>query len=130
MLVTAGACTIAGALLAAGADVVAHSPGDPPLGRDALASAYAGGLGGAAYATWFVLGASFGKRGTGRPVLLALDWLFGANDGATALVTPRGHLRNLLGGAAPMDLSQRASACILIAIAIASTVIAARRARS
>ena len=127
--VAAVACTVAGALLAAGVDLLAHGSADPPLGRDAMASAYAGGLGGAAYAAWFMLGTSFGKRGGGRLVLLVADWMLGASDGAAALVTPRGHLRNLLGGTPPMDLPERASAAALVVLAIALGLVAVRRAR-
>ena len=65
----------------------------------------------------------------GRVVLLVVDWILGANGGAGALLCPRGHVRNLLGGAAPMDLSQRASAAALVFLAIASALIAIRRAR-
>ena len=50
-----------GALVAA----LAHGAGDPPVARDALASAWVAGLGGAAYASLFCFGASFGKRGGG-----------------------------------------------------------------
>jgi hypothetical protein len=129
VIVAAAACTVAGAVLAAGVSLVAHGSADPPMVRDAISSAYAGGLGGAGYATWFMLGATFGKRGGGRPMLLLVDWILGAGDGAAALFTPRGHVRNLLGGMPPMDLPGRASAAILTALAIAWALIALRRAR-
>jgi hypothetical protein len=129
VIVAGAACTIAGALLAAGVDLVGHGSADPPLARDAIACAYAGGLGGAGYAAWFMLGASFGKGGGGRLVLLVVDWMLGANAGAAALVTPRGHLRNLFGGMPPMDLSERASAAALVALTIACALVAVRRAR-
>jgi hypothetical protein len=128
-IVASVACTAAGGLLAAVVDAVAHGSADPPLWRDAIASAYAAGLGGAAYASFFTLGASFGKRGGGRLVFLVADWVLGGNDGATALVTPRGHVRNLLGGAPPMELSGRASAGLLVAITVVCAVLATRRAR-
>ncbi len=63
ILVTAALCAGLGAMLAA----LAHGVDDPPLARDALASAYAGGLGGAAYAALFAMGASFGRRGGDAP---------------------------------------------------------------
>jgi len=129
ILVAAGACVVSGALVAAGVDVLAHGSTDPPLLRDALASAYAGALGGAGYSAWFALGSSFGRRGGGRPVLLVADWVLGASDGAAALVTPRGHLRNLLGGVPPLDLSQRASAVALALLATGWALVAWRRAR-
>jgi hypothetical protein len=129
VVVAVVACTAAAACLAAGVDVLAHGSADPPLWRDSMASAYAGGLGGAAYAAWLMLGTSVGKQGGGRLAFLLADWVLGANDGAAALVTPRGHLRNLLGGTPPMDLPQRASAAALVVLAIACALLSARRAR-
>jgi hypothetical protein len=116
--VAAIACASVGALLAAASALIAHGTGDPPPLRDAIVSAYAGGLGGAAYASWFSLGASIGRRGGGRVVFLVTDWLFGASDGALSLATPRAHLRNLFGGAPPMDASERSSAIALVVLAL------------
>jgi hypothetical protein len=124
------ACSVLGAALAAGVALLAHGTDDPPRAFDALTSAYAGALGGAAYAALFAMGASFGKRGGGRAVLLVADWLFGAGSAATALVTPRGHLRNLLGGASPMGWSGRASAVALVVLALGCLLVAVRRSRS
>ncbi|MDP9000707.1 MAG: hypothetical protein M3O46_11415 [Myxococcota bacterium] len=129
ILVAAAACAVAGSIVAAVVAMLAHGTGDPPLVRDTIVSAYAGGLGGTAYGTWFMLGASLGKRGGGRPVLLVVDWLLGATDGAASLATPRGHVRNLLGGTAPMDLSQRASAGVLVVLALVCAFIVVKRAR-
>ena len=128
--VAAVTCAAAGALVAAAVAFVAHGVSDPPPLRDAATSAYAGGLGGLAYAAWFSLGATFGRRGGGRGVLLVVDWVLGATGGAGALVTPRGHLRNLLGGAPPMDLSERASAIALLALTLLYALIAIRRSRT
>jgi hypothetical protein len=130
MSVAIAACALSSGLLAIVVDVVAHASADPPLGRDAVACAYAGGLGGGVYASWFALGASFGKRGVGRPVLLVLDWVLGAGDGPTALVTPRAHIRNLLGGSAPLQLSERTSALALVVLALACVTLAIRRVRA
>jgi hypothetical protein len=121
------ATALASAVVAVGVAILAHGPGDPPLGRDALASAYAGSLGGAAYASWFSLGATFGKRGGGRAAFLVMDWLLGGVDGLSLLL-PRAHVRNLLGGAAPLDWSQRASAVALAVLAVAYAVAAVFRA--
>ena len=126
--VAAVSCAAAGALVAAAVAFVAHGIADPPPVRDAAASAYAGALGGVAYAAWFSLGTTFGRRGGGRALLLVLDWVLGATGGAGALVTPRGHLRNLLGGAPPMDLSQRTSAAALLVLTLLYALIAVRRA--
>ena len=127
--VAAASSAIVGALVAAGVAALAHGIADPPRWHDAAASAYVGALGGAAYAAWFSLGASFGRRGGGRVLLLVVDWVLGAMGGAGALATPRAHVRNLLGGAAPMDLSERASAAALVLLAIAWAAVAMRRAR-
>jgi hypothetical protein len=128
--VAAAASALLGALLAAAMAVVAHGSADPPLARDALASAYAGALGGLAYAGWFSLGASFGRGGGGRALLLVVDWVLGSAGGAAALVTPRGHVRNLLGGAPPMGIPERASALFLLVLAVLYALWAARRARA
>jgi hypothetical protein len=128
VLVSAAACALLCAALGAVLALVAHDAAYSAPVRDAVASGYAGALGGGAYATWLSLGASFGRRGGGRVVWLAIDWLLGTNQGASALFTPRGHLRNLMGGAPPMDLSERASAAALLALAAVCTLWAARRA--
>jgi hypothetical protein len=127
--VAVAACALSGGLLAAVVDLVAHASADPPLGRDAVACAYAGGLGGGVYASWFALGASFGKRGGGRPVFLVLDWVLGAGEGPTALFTPRAHVRNLLGGTGPLEISERASGIVLVLLAVAFVGIAVWRVR-
>jgi hypothetical protein len=129
IVVAMATCALAGAIVAAAVAVIAHGPDDPPAARDAFTSAYAGALGGAAYAAWFALGSAFGRRGGGRTLLLVVDWILGASHGAGALITPRAHLRNLLGGAPPMALSERASASALVILAIVCTLIAARRTR-
>jgi hypothetical protein len=126
--VTACACAAFGALLGAAVAAVAHGVADPPLARDAALSAYAGALGGAAYAAWFVAGAAFGKRGGGRATLLLLDWVVGAGQSGAALLVPRAHLRNMLGGLPPVDFSQRASAAALIVLVLACALVGARRA--
>jgi hypothetical protein len=122
-------CVLASAVLAAVVSIVAHGSSDPPLAADAIASAYAGALGGAAYGGWFALGASLGKRGGGRTVLLVVDWVFGLGQGVLAVTTPRAHLRNLLGGAPPMGWPERASAAMLVAFALACVALAVSRSR-
>jgi hypothetical protein len=124
MLLAAVLCAALGAVLAA----VAHGVDDPPAARDALVSAYAGALGGAAYGGFFAFGASFGRRGGGRAALLVVDWLVGSNGTALALLTPRGHLRNVLGGLPPWELTERTSAVVLLAFALALAAVAIRRA--
>ncbi len=118
------AATAACAVLAAIVALIAHGSADPPVARDAVESAYAGALGSASYAAWFFLGASFGKRGGGRPLLLVVDWVLGASGSAAAVVTPRAHLRNLLGGLGPLDMGERASALSLVAVAASCVLLA------
>ncbi|MEO6420496.1 MAG: hypothetical protein ABIP39_13855 [Polyangiaceae bacterium] len=96
---------------------------------DAITSAWVCGLGGAAYAAWFSLGASFGKHGGGRAAFFIIDWVLGSGTGVGAVLTPRGNLRNLLGGAAPGELSQQASTLALLVLVVLFTLIAARRVR-
>ena len=127
--VAVAGCAVVGAAVAAIVALVAHGIADPPRLHDAAVSAYVGALGGAAYAAWLSLGASFGRRGGGRVALLVLDWILGEGGGMAALFSPRGHVRNLLGGGAPMDLSQRGSVAALVLLAIASALVAIRRSR-
>lgn len=131
-LVTVGAtaCFVCGAGLGAAVAALAHGPGDPPRVRDAITSAYVGGLGGAAYACWFSCGATFGRRGGGRPIALVLDWLLGAHGGTAAVFAPRMHLRNLLGGEPPFQLPERVSALALLGLSVACVLVTARRVRA
>jgi hypothetical protein len=124
-----GACAMLAAGLGAAVAAVAHGVDDPPIAHDAVATAYASALGGAAYAALFAMGASFGRRGGGRTVLLVADWLLGSGDSVVAAMTPRGHLRNLLGGAAPAQLGERTSAAVLVALALVFVLVATARAR-
>lgn len=127
--VAALATALLGAVLAALVALIAHGAADPPRGRDAIASAYVGGLGGAAYAAWFALGTTLGRRGGGRLVFLGADWLLGGAGTTTALATPRGHLRNLLGGDSPMNFSERTSSAMLLALMALCTILACRNPR-
>jgi hypothetical protein len=126
--VAVAACGLLGASLAAAVALVAHGSADPPRTCDALTSAYAGALGGAAYGSWLSLGAAFGRRGGGRAAFLVLDWVLGTGNESAAAITPRAHLRNLLGGVPPMDLSERASAMALVVLAIGCALMAIGRA--
>jgi hypothetical protein len=117
LLVAVVATTMLGSVLAGVLAIIAHGSGDPPLVRDALASAYAGALGGVAYGALFTMGASLGRRGGGRALLLVVDWLLGLAGGAASLITPRAHLRSLLGGPPPMELPGGVSALALLILA-------------
>jgi hypothetical protein len=130
LAVAIASSAMAGGVLGAAVDAIAQGPAVRSfILRDAGTSAYACALGGAAYASWFVLGATFGRRGGGRFVFLLADWALGANETVAALVTPRGHLRNMLGGVPPMELSERGSAIALVAISLVCAAIATWRVR-
>ena len=126
------AASMIGAALLAGsagslAAVLAHDPTAPALTLDAASCAWIGALGGAAYAALFALGSTFGATGAGRWWALAGDFLLGGTSGVGALLAPRAHLQNLLGGEPPMLLGQSASAAALVAMTIAFTVLALLR---
>jgi hypothetical protein len=115
------------AAVGAGVAALGHGPHDPPVLRDVLSSAGISGLGGFAYGSLFLLGATFGK-GAGRSVLLFVDFAFGGSNVA-ALLFPRGHVRSLFGGAEVADLSARQSSLVLPALGLFFLVLAFFRAR-
>jgi hypothetical protein len=127
--VGAAACALVGGVLAAVVAVIAHGSADPPMARDAVTSAYVGAVGGIAYASWFGLGATLGRRSTGRTLLLLVDWGLGSPDSATSVLTPRGHLRSLLGGISPANLPQRSSALALMLLGIGCVLLTMRLCR-
>jgi hypothetical protein len=129
VVVASVASAVFGAALGAAVACVAHGAADPPLAHDVVTSAWIGALGGAAYAALFVFGSSFGKRGGGRAVALVVDFLIGSGVGAAAFVTPRGQVRSLLGGRAPLDLSQRDGVLTLAVLVIVFAGFAVLRAR-
>jgi hypothetical protein len=108
-------------------DAIGHGALDPPLLRDALRAFEAGALGGSAYAALFAMGASFGARGLGRSIFLVLDWAFGNGVDTASLFTPRAHVRSLLGGPAPLEISGRASYAALTLMVLVFTLVAFRR---
>jgi hypothetical protein len=115
------------AISAAATAILAHDPTAPPAALDAFTCAWIGALTASAYAALFALGATFGGQGGGRFWALALDFVLGGTGGFAALLVPRAHALNLLGGEPPLLLSQPASAAMLIAIAIAFTGLALAR---
>jgi hypothetical protein len=132
LLVCVATSLVACGLLSALVALVAHGPDDPPALRDALTSAWIGALAGAAYAAYFGLGAAILKNGAGRAILLAVDFVIGGTS-ASGLLVPRALVRSLFGGAAPLDLSQRASAGLLVALIVVYVLLALllmRRARA
>jgi hypothetical protein len=125
------ASMVAGAVVAAIAAaltaLVAHDPTAPAIAFDAYTSAWVGALTACAYGALFAFGATFGANGGGRFWALGFDLLFGGTSGAVALVTPRAHAENLLGGAPPLLLAQPASAALLVVIAGSFTWLALAR---
>jgi hypothetical protein len=128
-LVAVAVCAGCGAVLGTSIAVVAHGSGDPPVVRDALASAYAGLLGATAYSALLLAGARPGRRGYGAVVVLIIDLVFGSGSGTWSMFTPRAHLRNLLGGEAPVGISGTASALAIVAIAGVALAFAVARRR-
>jgi hypothetical protein len=104
-----------------------HAPWSPSF--DAVTTGRVAALGAAAYAALFVAASSFGKRGGGRSVALALDFVIGASNGLGGLLTVRGHLRNLLGGVAPLEVGQRTSSLVLGAVVVVALGVALARLR-
>jgi hypothetical protein len=128
VLIAMSSSALVGATGASCVALLAHGSADPPIVRDAVASAYAGSLGGGAYAAWFALGASFGRRGGGRAAFLVADWVLSSVSDGVSLVFPRAHVRNLFGGVAPLDLPQRASSTALLVLALTYALAAVVRA--
>ncbi|MBL8607033.1 MAG: hypothetical protein JNL38_06925 [Myxococcales bacterium] len=127
LLTAMAASAVAAALVGAIVCGVAHGPHDPPLAFDVAQSAAISGLGGAAYASLFLFGATF-ARGAGRSVVLGVDFILGGS-GAGAFVLPRGHVRSLLGGEAVLEMSGRASTITLLVLALAFGALAVLRSR-
>lgn len=117
------------AIASAAVVFVAHSTrsSDAPIAGDAVTTAGIAALSGWVYAAALAFGASFGRRGGGRAVVLALDFVIGG-AGVVGFLFPRGHALNLLGlevGA----VSQKGSSIALLLLAIVWTGLAAVRSR-
>jgi len=125
------ASMVAGALVAAIAAAIAagaaHDPTAPALAFDLYTSAWIGALTACAYVGLFALGSTFGAKGGGRYWAFAFDILFGGTSGVAALLAPRAHAQNLLGGEPPLLLSQPASMALLVVIAAGFTSLALAR---
>jgi hypothetical protein len=123
------AAAVLGAFFAAASVALGHSPTDPPIVGDLLTSGWIGALAAAAYTAWFLAGATFGRRGGGRWAPLVADLLLGGSSGLLGAILPRGHARNLLGGMAPMGLSQASSSALLGIGVVVLAIAAALRCR-
>jgi hypothetical protein len=123
------ALALSGVAIALSTTLFARRLGDGALLLDLFSSAWIFALGGAVYGAWFALASTFGKRGGGRKWFLAFDFVLGVSNGVLALPWPRSHLRNLVGGAPPLDLGQGTSAWALLALGLAAAWYTTRRAR-
>ena len=92
---------------------------DPSWLRDAATSLWIGAVSGAAYVAMFVGASALGQRGRGRILLLAADFLLGAGGSFLALPWPKGHVRNLLGGAPVLEMSQFAALLVMLGMSFA-----------
>jgi hypothetical protein len=128
-LVAASMCSgaILAAILGAVGALVAHDPTAPPRAIDALTTAWIGVLTGAAYASLYAFGATFGRRGGGRYWALVVDFVLGGIGGFGAAMAPRAHVANLLGSAPPLMLSQAESAASLVMLTAIMTLLAIGR---
>lgn len=117
LLGVTGVMGVVGGVLGALCVVAARGSLDGAAVGDALTSAWIGVLAGASY-TW--LFAVAGLLGTaGRVSALIADWLLGSTGTFAAVVWPRGHLLNLLGAEAPLDMPQWSAALSLGGLAFA-----------
>lgn len=120
-LLSAGIATLCAvtAVLASRAGVapVPGSSGAMSLVADVFTSAWIAGLIGIAYAAWFTFGATFGKIGNGRGVVLIADFIVG-DVGFFGVVLPRGAAYALIGLSSPMDLPQRASSAAIVGVIV------------
>lgn len=129
LAVVALTIALTSAVASAAVVLVAHSSqgSDAPIGADAVTTAGIAALTGCVYAAALSFGASFGRRGGGRVVVLALDFVIGG-AGVVGFLFPRGHGLNLLG----LDVgavSPRGSSIALVVLAVAWSGLAALRSR-
>jgi len=129
LLVTSLVSAATGMLAAAITVLVARAPWSAGAMHDVITSSWIGALTGCAYVFYFGAASTIGPRGGGRVFALVADWLLGPLVGSAAVVFPRAHALNLLGAAPVMELSQQASAGILIAMIAAYAALAVLRTR-
>ena len=122
MFASALSCGAIGALVV----TLGHGALDPPRGLDALETLAFGAIAGATYTAYFMVGAAALGGLWGPRLLLLVDWLVGSGVGLGAVLTPRAHLRNLLGGEAPFDLAPWESLAALVILALVCATAASR----
>jgi len=98
---------------------VTRGASDPALLTDAFTSLWIGLVAGAAYTAAFVGASGYGRRGQGRSWLLGADFLLGAGSSFLAFPWPKGHVRNLLGGDAVLELSWASALLALLGTSFA-----------
>jgi hypothetical protein len=99
--------------------LITRGPSDPRLLADAWTSLTIGIVSGPVYVGALVGASALGRRGQGRTWLLAADFLLGAGDSFLAFPWPKGHIRNLLGGSAVLELSQLGALIALLGTSFA-----------
>lgn len=99
--------------------LVTRGPSDPKLLSDAGTCLWIGIVSGAVYVAALLGASAWGRRGQGRVWLLAADFVLGAGDSFLAFPWPKGHIRNLLGGSAVLELSQLAATLALVGTSFA-----------
>ncbi len=119
-----------GAAFAALAVLVAHAEGNPALLSDLFTSGWIAALTAAAYAAWFMAGANVrAARRRARWVPLVLDFVLGGSTELAGAGPAAAHAVSLLGGAAPLGLSQASSSLALAVSAVVLASVAALRCR-
>ena len=124
-----GFSAVASAILGLLVAAIAHSNVDPPLARDLLSSTWALGVSGGAYASLFLFGGSYGKRGGGAQLALVADYMFGSTNTSIARWLPRAHVQHILGGESVLDGSPIASMGTLWLISIVLVALLVLRAK-
>jgi hypothetical protein len=116
LLLASALCTaLASTLITIAGLLGAHAPRSTALVADVRTSVGIALLAGAVYALYFGAASLLGKRGGGRKWALIIDFVLGAGSSALAAPWPRGHVRNLLGGAPVVELTQL-SAWVALAV--------------
>jgi hypothetical protein len=122
-----GASSIAAVLLSVLGAMLSHTDAGRSVFIEIEQCAWIGLLVGAAHAAYFSFFSTFGRRGGGRTIPLALHVLFGTSTGFLGALLPNGNAQNLLGFAAPMHLPQSSSTAILVATTVVLALASALR---
>jgi hypothetical protein len=113
---------IAGIFAAVGSALVvtiARGPSDPAWFSDTATSIWIGLVSGPAYVAVLVGASAFGRAGRGRFWALLADFVLGTGSSFLAFPWPKAQIRNLLGGATTLELSQAAALSALVGTSLA-----------